>query len=100
MVAGNPWSIQARWLPDDLEMGGCQGWDWPSRARLCLEAGHQALLVCQTEAGVDACARAAEQLPESLGRPAVARFMSLRRALPAPVERFDQAGWDEWVREF
>jgi len=100
MVAGNPWGLAARWLPDDLEMGGCQGWDWADRVRLCLEAGHQALLVCQTAAGVEACARAAEQLPEGLWRPVVERFLTLRRALPAPVERFDQGGWDEWVREF
>jgi beta-N-acetylhexosaminidase len=100
MVAANPWGVQARWLPDDLEMGGCQGWDWPERVRLCLDAGHQALLVCQSEEGIEACARVAEQLPEALWRPAVERFMTLRAALPAPPAAFDQAAWDEWVSEF
>ena len=99
MVADNPWGIRARWLPDDLEMGGCKDWDWPERVRLCLEAGHQALLVCQTPAGIAACARAAEQLPEALWRPALARFMALRRNLPAGPARFSRTAWLAWVRE-
>jgi beta-N-acetylhexosaminidase len=98
VVADNPWGVQARWLPDDLEMGGCRDWDWPERVRLCLEAGHQALLVCQTPAGVEACARAAEQLPESLWRPALGRFLALRRNLPAGPPRFDPDAWDAWAR--
>jgi len=99
MVADNPWQVRARWLPDDLEMGGCAGWDWEQRVRLCLEAGHQALLVCQTPEGTAACARAAEGLPESLWRPALAQFESLRRQLPPAPAGFDRAAWGAWVRE-
>ena len=99
LVAGNPWEVQARWLPDDLEMGGCQDWGWGDRVRLCLEAGHQALLVCQTPDGIAACARAAEQLPETLWRPAVERFLTLRRSLPGVAGPFDQGAWDAWVLE-
>jgi beta-N-acetylhexosaminidase len=99
MVADNPWGTRARWLPDDLEMGGCQDWDWPERVRRCLEAGHQALLVCQTPAGIAACARAAEQLPEALWRPALAGFMALRRNLRAGPARFSRTAWRAWVRE-
>jgi beta-N-acetylhexosaminidase len=98
VVADNPWGVQARWLPDDLEMGGCRDWDWPDRVRLCLEAGHQALLVCQTPAGIAACARAAEQVPEALWRPALHRFLALRRNLPAGPPRFDPDAWDAWAR--
>jgi beta-N-acetylhexosaminidase len=99
MVADNPWGIGARWLPDDLEMGGCRGWDWPERVRLCLEAGHQALLVCQTPDGIAACARAAGQLPEALWRPALDRFLAMRRNLPAGPARFDRTAWTAWVRD-
>ena len=98
-VAGNPWGLQARWLPDDLEMGGCQDWDWDERARRCLEAGHLALLVCQTPAGVAACAQAADHLPEHLWRPAVARFLSLRRQLPEPAGPWQPEAWRQWVQE-
>lgn len=98
-VAGNPWGVQARWLPDDLEMGGCAGWPWPERVRRVLEAGHQALLVCQTAEGVDACAQAAGQLPESLWRPAADRFLDLRRRLPAAPAAFDPDAWDHWRQD-
>lgn len=98
-VAGNPWGIAARWLPDDLEMGGCADWPWPDRVRLALAAGHQALLVCQTPEGVDACARAADQVPEGLRRPAAAAFLDLRRRLPAGPAAFDREAWERWVGE-
>ncbi|MBK8573684.1 MAG: glycoside hydrolase family 3 protein [Holophagaceae bacterium] len=38
-VVDNPWGIQGRFLPDDLEMGGCADWSWDDRTRLSLEAG-------------------------------------------------------------
>jgi beta-N-acetylhexosaminidase len=98
-VADNPWGIAARWLPDDLEMGGCAGWPWPERVRRVLEAGHQALLVCQTPDGVDGCARAADLLPEALWRPAAAAFLELRRRLPAGPAAFNRGAWDRWVAE-
>ncbi|MDR3671827.1 MAG: glycoside hydrolase family 3 N-terminal domain-containing protein [Holophaga sp.] len=98
MVADNPWGLCARWLPDDLEMGGCRDWDWPERVRLSLEAGHQALLVCQTEPGIAACARAAEQVPEALWRPALARFQAMRRHLPA-APGFSPEAWSRWLQE-
>jgi len=102
LVADNPWGIRARWLPDDLEMGGCRDWDWPDRVRLCLEAGHHALLVCQTEAGIAACARAAETLAPALWRPALERSLALRRQLPGPRRPpgpFAGADWRAWVQE-
>jgi beta-N-acetylhexosaminidase len=99
LVAENPWGLRARWLPDDLEMGGCRDWDWPDRVRLCLEAGHQALLVCQTPAGIAACARAAEQLPEALWRPALEQFLTMRRQLPTGPGAFSRKAWTAWVRE-
>jgi len=99
MVADNPWGVRARWLPDDLEMGGCRDWDWPERVRLCLEAGHQALLVCQTPAGIAACAQAAEQLPEELWMPAAGRFLAMRRGLPPGPPRFSHTAWEAWVRQ-
>jgi beta-N-acetylhexosaminidase len=98
-VKGNPWGIAARWLPDDLEMGGCAAWPWPERVRRVLAAGHQALLVCQTPEGVDACAQAADQVPEPLRRPAAEAFLDLRRRLPAGPAAFDRGAWDRWVEE-
>jgi beta-N-acetylhexosaminidase len=98
-VAGNPWGLRARWLPDDLEMGGCQDWDWDERVRRCLEAGHQALLVCQTPAGIAACSQAAAGLPERLWRPAVANFLALRQGLPGRTAPFQPEAWRRWLQE-
>lgn len=99
-VADNAWGIQGRWIPDDLEMGGCGQWDWPDRVRLCLEAGHQALLVCQTPQGIQACARALVALPEPLWAPARKRFLELRSNLLPPDSRpFDRPAWDAWLAE-
>jgi beta-N-acetylhexosaminidase len=99
LVAGNPWGIRARWLPDDLEMGGCRDWDWPERVRLCLEAGHLALLACQTGPGIEACAEAADWVPETSWAPALARFRALRRELPGGYPGFDPEGWRRWILE-
>ena len=99
-VAGNPWGIRGRFLPDDMEMGGCGDWPWPERVRRCLEAGHQALLVCQTPAGIRACAEAAGALPEDLWSPALERFRTFRSQLsPAPDGPFDRAAWEAWLEE-
>ena len=98
-VAGNPWGLQARWLPDDLEMGGCADWGWDERVRRCLEAGHQALLVCASPEGIAACAEAAGKLPEHLWGPAVARFLGLRRHLPEPAATWQPEAWRQWVRD-
>jgi len=95
-VVDNPWGIRGRFLPDDLEMGGCADWSWADRVRLALEAGHQWLLVCQTPGGWQACAEAAERLPESLWSPALAATRSMRRNLPAPVP-FDSQAWQGWL---
>ncbi len=95
-VAGNPWGIQGRFLPDDLEMGGVADWSWADRVRLSLEAGHQWLLVCQTPEGWTACAEAAQRLPEALWGPAVDATRTLRRHLP-PSAPFDPAAWRAWV---
>ncbi|HNX31363.1 MAG TPA: glycoside hydrolase family 3 N-terminal domain-containing protein [Holophaga sp.] len=97
-VAANPWGIRGRWITDDLEMGGCSDWSWEERVRGCLEAGHQALVVCQTPAGIQACAEAAARMPEALAAPAARRFETLRRSLgPAAPGRFDRQAWDSWL---
>jgi beta-N-acetylhexosaminidase len=97
-VASNPWGIQGRWIPDDMEMGGCSDWSWEDRVRLCLEAGHQALLVCQTPQGIQACAEAALKMPESLVAPAAHRFGQFRANLKQPDKlRFDRKIWDQWL---
>ncbi len=99
-VEGNPWSIRGRWIPDDLEMGGCRDWSWAERVRLCLEAGHQALLVCQTEAGIASCAEALAGTPEKLWTPARERFLALRKnLLPPPAGAFDLPAWEQWLAE-
>lgn len=98
-VRDNPWGIRARWIPDDLEMGGCAAWDWETRVQLCLEAGHQALLVCQTPEGVQACAEAAARMPEGLWRGALARFDTLRAQLRPAADAFDRDAWAAWVAE-
>ena len=98
-VAGNPWGVKARWIPDDLQMGGVDGYTWDDKVRNCLLAGHEALLVCQTEEDALACAKAVAKMPEALWAPAAVRFHSLRHALarfpgPFPAER-----WQAWVEE-
>jgi len=95
-VLDNPWGIQGRFLPDDLEMGGCAEWTWDERVRLSLEAGHQWLLVCQTPEGWKACAEAAERLPASLCVQALASTRSMRRHLP-PAPPFDPQVWKNWL---
>jgi beta-N-acetylhexosaminidase len=95
-VVDNPWGIQARFLPDDLEMGGCADWSWDDRVRLSLEAGHQWLLVCQSPAGWTACAEAAGRLPEALWSPALKAALSMRRNLPMPIP-FDPEAWKCWL---
>jgi len=100
-VRDNGLGVAARFIPDDLEMGGCQDWDWEARVRLCLEAGHQALLVCQTPEGIAACARAAEHQPRHLWQPAADRWAGLRNHLPQPQHlapaAFQRAAWDAWL---
>jgi beta-N-acetylhexosaminidase len=95
-VAANPWRIQGRFLPDDLEMGGCTDWSWEQRVRLSLEAGHQWLLVCQTPEGWGACAQAVTHLPESLWGPALAATQAMRRHLPMPPP-FQPEAWADWL---
>lgn len=99
-VADNPWGVQARFLPDDLEMGGCTDWSWTDRVRRCLEAGHEWLLVCQSQGGVRACAAALDAQPEALWSPALVRNRAFRRSLPdhrpGPLDR---KAWTRWVGE-
>lgn len=97
-VAENPWRVAGRFLPDDLEMGGCADWSWDDRVRLSLEAGNEWLLVCQSEAGVGACFEAASRLPESLWKPAVARSRVMRANLPRfSAGYLDLSNWQAWV---
>jgi beta-N-acetylhexosaminidase len=95
-VHDNPWGLQGRFLPDDLEMGGCADWTWDDRVRLSLEAGHQWLLVCQTPTGWTACAEAAGRLPASLCAKALESTRSMRRHLP-PAPPFDPQVWKNWL---
>ena len=95
-VQDNPWGIRGRFLPDDLEMGGCTDWSWGDRVRLSLEAGHQWLLVCQTPEGWTACAEAVRSLPDALCSPALQATRTLRRHLPVAA-RFDSRAWDHWL---
>ena len=95
-VLDNPWGIRGRFLPDDLEMGGCAEWTWDERARLSLEAGHQWLLVCQTPEGWRACAEAVERLPASLCVQALESTRSMRRHLP-PAPPFGPQVWKNWL---
>ena len=97
-VADNPWGVAGRFLPDDLEMGGCTDWPWPERVARCLEAGHEWLLVCQTPEGTRACAQAVDGLPPDLCAPALARSRSLRRHLPRPASGpLDPVAWEAWI---
>ena len=97
-VAGNPWGVQGRWITDDLEMGGSAGWPWPERIRLALEAGHQALLVCQSRDAVENVARELAALSRETWAPALAAFEGLRGNLAPPSrEPFDAQGWAEWI---
>ena len=101
-VAENPWGVRGRFLPDDLEMGGCTDWSWEDRVRLCLEAGHEWLLVCQSEQGIRACAKALAEQPEALWLPALAKNRSMRNNLPphqpGPLDRVAWKAWVEQVR--
>ncbi len=97
-VAENAFGVRGRFLPDDLEMGGCTDWSWSDRVRLCLEAGHDWLLVCQTEQGVRACAEALATQPETLTRGAVVRSRALRANLLRPVPGpLAPRAWADWV---
>ncbi len=96
-VAGNPWGVTGRFLPDDLEMGGCADWSWEERVRLCLEAGHEWLLVCQSAAGVTACAEAARRLDPALVAAALRRSRAMRENLPVPRPGpLDPDSWKTW----
>lgn len=98
-VAENPWPIDGRFLPDDLEMGGVAAWGWEERVRLSLEAGNEWLLVCQSEAGVGACFEAAAKLPEGLWKPAVMKSRSMRANLPKPAPgALERKAWEAWVQ--
>jgi beta-N-acetylhexosaminidase len=97
-VAANPWGIQGRFLPDDLEMGGCADWSWPERVRLSLEAGHQWLLVCQTPEGWTACAEAVGTMPNALCQGPLQATRNLRRNLPPPSgNSFAPDAWQDWL---
>ena len=90
----NPWGVQGRWITDDLEMGAVSDWPWEERARLALEAGHEALLVCQTRDAIESAAEALTKLPGA---------GTFREPVRHPVgwgranSRFDRAAWETWV---
>ncbi len=97
-VADNPWGVQAAWVTDDLEMGGCAAWPWPERIRLALEAGHMALLVCQSQEAVAASQEALEALPPELVAAAVQAGRRYRATLrPADPSPFDASAWQDWL---
>ncbi|WP_257305287.1 glycoside hydrolase family 3 N-terminal domain-containing protein [Geothrix campi] len=96
-VLANPWGLQGRFLPDDLEMGGCADWSWDDRVRLSLEAGHQWLLVCQSPEGWTACAEAAGRLPEALCRGPLQAARAMRRNLIPGALPFEPQAWQAWL---
>lgn len=97
-VADNPWGVQGRFLPDDLEMGGCTDWSWDERVRRCLEAGHEWLLVCQSEQGSRACAQALAHLPASSWVEALERTRAMRRNLPVhQAGPLDTQAFADWI---
>jgi beta-N-acetylhexosaminidase len=96
-VAENAWGVTAEWLPDDMEMGGCAAPDWKTRARLALDAGHLALLVCQTPEAVRQASEAADALDDSTVSEALKAFRSLRKSLRRMPETFCMASWDTWI---
>jgi len=99
-VAENPWGVRGRFLPDDLEMGGCAAWDWEARVRLSLEAGHEWLLVCQSGAGVRACADAAAKLPAKAVDEALQKNRAMRANLRLHEKGpLDQRAWNAWVEK-
>ncbi|MCL1894179.1 MAG: hypothetical protein FWG02_08105 [Holophagaceae bacterium] len=98
-VSDNIWGITGRWIPDDMEMGGCNAPDWNTRARLALEAGHMSLLVCQTDETVLEASKAVELLDDSLVSQAINTFRSVRRELMPIPEHFDRDGWKSWIED-
>jgi beta-N-acetylhexosaminidase len=99
-VAENPWGVRGRFLPDDLEMGGCTDWSWEDRVRLCLEAGHEWLLVCQSGQGIRACAAALAQQSEPLRLSALKRNRTMRNNLARPeLGPLDLVAWKAWVEQ-
>ena len=79
-------------------MGGCSAWPWEDRVRLCLEAGHEWLLVCQTPEGRSACAQTVANLPEAQWAPALAATRVMRRHLPrAAAVPFAATTWQAWL---
>lgn len=98
-VAGNPWGIPGAWITDDMEMGGVTGCPWPERVRLAIEAGHLAMLVCQTQEALDASVEALQALPAESVEAAVKAGRDYRRTLtPSSGAPFDPAAWADWVR--
>nr|AGS53478.1 beta-hexosaminidase [uncultured bacterium contig00038] len=98
-VAENRWGISGRWIPDDMEMGGCQASDWNTRVAQAIKAGHQALLVCQTPEAVKQAADAAKALDDSMAGSAIEAFRSLRKTLKPMPKSFDKTSWMAWLDE-
>ena len=99
-VAENSWGVRGRFLPDDLEMGGCTDWGWEDRVRLCLEAGHEWLLVCQSGQGIRDCAAALAKQPETLRSQALDRNRTMRKNLPRHQSGpLDLLAWKAWVEQ-
>lgn len=95
----NKYGVQGIFLPDDLEMGGCQMWSWEDRITYCLRAGHDWMLVCQTDSGVEQCADTLESLPETLWSPARERAWAYRRTLSdLGGTTFNASGWKDWTQ--
>ena len=95
----NPYGVGGIFIPDDLEMGGCQMWSWEERVRSCLMAGHDWLLVCQTDKGLQQCAEALKTVEEDAWAPALQRAYAYRRSLPDLGEgSFNTSAWSDWIR--
>ncbi|GDX13053.1 beta-hexosaminidase [Acidobacteriota bacterium] len=95
----NQYGVEGIFIPDDLEMGGCQRWSWDERVRHCLIAGHDWMLVCQTDAGVQQCADALKTLQEELWSPARQRGWMYRDTLPdLGGDSFNTRAWKDWTQ--
>ena len=92
----NPWGVAGRWVTDDLEMGAVSDWPWGERVRLAVEAGHEALLVCQTRAAVEAADEALQSLPGAGVFRTPSRPLLVRGTRES---RFDAVAWALWVDE-
>ena len=98
LVADNPWGVRARWLPDDLEMGGCAGLGLGG-AGAAVPGGRAPGPAGVPDAGRSRRLRPGRGgLPEALWRPALERSWPAPAAAPGAA-RFRRGRWEAWVQD-